>query len=173
MVPSGLLMMAVSPLGARLSAARGPKVTLVAGSLVIALGYGSSTLLIGAAWGLMVVTAICGMGVGLAYGAMPALIMGAVPRSETASANSFNTLMRSVGTSVSAAVVGVVLSQLTIDLGGHVLPSEDGFRAGLLIGCGVALLAGLIALAIPGRGRSVTAAAEQGAPAEERAASKA
>ncbi|GAA2274312.1 hypothetical protein GCM10010402_33300 [Actinomadura luteofluorescens] len=173
MVPSGLLMMAVSPLGARLSAARGPKVTLVAGSLVIALGYGSSTLLIGAAWGLMVVTAICGMGVGLAYGAMPALIMGAVPRSETASANSFNTLMRSVGTSVSAAVVGVVLSQLTIDLGGHVLPSEDGFRAGLLIGCGVALLAGAIALAIPGRGRSVTAGAEQAAPAEERAAFKA
>jgi hypothetical protein len=33
-------------------------------------------------------------GVGLAYGAMPALIMGAVPQSETASANSFNSLMR-------------------------------------------------------------------------------
>ncbi|WP_205718428.1 hypothetical protein [Actinomadura sp. WMMA1423] len=81
---------------------------------------------------------------------------------------------RSVGTSVSAAVVGVVLSQLTIDLGGRVLPSEDGFRAGLLIGCGVALLAGAIALAIPGRGRSVTAVSEEeAAPAVESAASKA
>jgi MFS family permease len=36
MAPSGLMMMLVSPLGARLSAARGPKTTLVAGSLVIA-----------------------------------------------------------------------------------------------------------------------------------------
>ncbi|WP_243716313.1 MFS transporter [Actinomadura darangshiensis] len=173
MVPSGLVMMAVSPLGARLSAARGPKVTLAAGSLVIAIGYGSSTVLLGAAWGLMIVTAICGMGVGLAYGAMPALIMGAVPQSETASANSFNTLMRSVGTSVSAAVVGVVLSQLTIDLSGHVLPSENGFRAGLLIGSGVALLAAIIALTIPGRGRAVRPAAKHAAPAGEQATFKA
>ncbi|MEV5744834.1 MFS transporter [Microbispora rosea] len=79
MAPSGLVMMAVSPLGARLSAARGPKVTLIAGSLVMALGYGSSTALLGSTWGLLVVTCVCSMGVGLAYGAMPALIMGAVP----------------------------------------------------------------------------------------------
>lgn len=121
MAPSGLVMMAVSPLGARLSAARGPKVTLIAGSLVMALGYGSSTVLLGSTWGLLIVTCVCNIGVGLAYGAMPALIMGAVPRSETAAANSFNTLMRSIGTTVSAAVVGVVLSQMTIRLGGHVL----------------------------------------------------
>ncbi|MFC6882579.1 MULTISPECIES: MFS transporter [Actinomadura] len=151
MAPAGLVMMAVSPVGARLSAARGPKTTLCAGSLVIALGYGSSTVLMGTAWGLMIVTCVCGLGVGLAYGAMPALIMGAVPRSETASANSFNTLMRSIGTSVSAAVVGVVLAQMTVRMGGHELPSEDGFRTGMLIGCGVALAAAAIALALPGR----------------------
>ncbi len=82
---------------------------------------------------------------------MPALIMGAVPRSETGAANSFNTLMRSIGTTVSAAVVGVVLSQLTIDFGGRALPSEAGFRTGMLIGCGAALAAAAITLALPGR----------------------
>ncbi|MEU7882433.1 MFS transporter [Microbispora bryophytorum] len=151
MAPSGLMMMAVSPLGARLSAARGPKVTLIAGSLVMALGYGSSTVLLGSTWGLLIVTCVCNIGVGLAYGAMPALIMGAVPRSETAAANSFNTLMRSIGTTVSAAVVGVVLSQMTIRLGGHVLPSEGGFRAGMLIGCATALVAAAVTLALPPR----------------------
>jgi MFS family permease len=164
MVPSGLVMMAVSPLGARLSAARGPKVTLISGALVVAAGYGSSQLLLGHAWGLMLFTAICGGGVGLAYGAMPALIMSAVPRSETGSANSFNTLMRSIGTSVSAAVVGAVLSQMTISLGGHALPSESGFRTGLAIGCGVAVLAALIAMTIPGR--RAAAAAREAAHAE-------
>ncbi|HEX2312624.1 MAG TPA: MFS transporter [Thermomonospora sp.] len=149
MLPSGLMMMAVSPLGARLSAARGPRTTLVAGSLVIALGYGSSMALLGSTWGLLVVTSLCGAGVALAYGAMPALIMSAVPRSETAAANSFNTVMRSLGTSVSAAVVGVVLAQMTTTLGGHTLPSEDGFRTGMLIGCGVALLAAAVALTLP------------------------
>lgn len=151
MAPSGLTMMAVSPLGAKLSAAAGPKVTLGAGSLVIALGYGSSTVLMGSTWGLLVITVICNAGVGLAYGAMPALIMSAVPASETASANGFNTLMRSIGTTVSAAVVGVVLAEMTTSMGGHVLPSEAGFRASMLFGCGVALLAAAVTLAIPGR----------------------
>ncbi|MFE7491311.1 MFS transporter [Kitasatospora sp. NPDC057541] len=149
MAPSGLMMMVVSPLGAKLSTARGPKFTLVVGALAIAAGYGLSMLLIGSTWGVLVVTLVCNAGVGLAYGAMPALIMSAVPMSETASANSFNTLMRSLGTSVSAAVVGVVLAQLTTTMGGHVLPSETGFRVGLLIGCGVALVAAAVAATIP------------------------
>lgn len=149
MAPGGLMMMVVSPFGAKLSTARGPKFTLVAGALTIAVGYGLALPLMGSTWGVLIVTIVCNSGVGLAYGAMPALIMSAVPLSATASANSFNTLMRSLGTSVSAAVTGVVLSQMTVDLGGHALPSESGFRVGLVIGCGVALIAAAVAAAIP------------------------
>lgn len=149
MAPGGLVMMAVSPIGGRLSATRGPKVTLLIGCLVIAAGYGVSLLLMGSMWGLMLVVRICSAGVGFAYGAMPALIMGAVPQSATASANSVNSLMRAVGTSVSAAVVGVVLSQMSVPVGGYSLPTEGGFRTGMLIGCGVALVAAAVTLAIP------------------------
>lgn len=160
MAPAGLMMMLISPLGAKLSAARGPKTTLAVGSLIIALGYGSSLALMGSAWGLMIVTCICNSGVALAYGAMPALIMGAVPLSETGSANSFNTLMRSIGTTLSAAVVGVVLAHMTTGFGGLTLPSESGFRTGLLIGCGVAVLAAAITLTIPVRRAPATDTAE-------------
>ncbi|MDP4501658.1 MFS transporter [Nonomuraea turcica] len=149
MAPSGLMMMAVSSFGARLSAARGPKTTLFIGALILSLGYGAALVLMDWAWGLMIAGCVGSMGVGLAYGSMPALIMGAVPRNETASANSFNTLMRSIGTSVSAAVVGVVLAQMTVTMGGHTLPSESGFRTALLIGCGVALVAALLTLTLP------------------------
>ncbi|MFI7417806.1 MFS transporter [Nonomuraea sp. NPDC049684] len=149
MAPSGLTMMAVSSLGARLSAARGPRTSLFVGALVIAAGYGTALGLMGWSWGLMIAGCVGSAGVGLAYGAMPALIMGAVPRSETASANSFNTLMRSIGTSVCAAVIGVVLAQLTVTVGGHTLPSETGFRTALLIGCGVAVVAALVTLTLP------------------------
>lgn len=151
MAPGGLIMMAISPLGARLSDARGPKVTLFVGTLVIALGYGASAPLLGSSWGLLIVTCIGSLGVALAYGAMPALIMGAVPTFETASANSVNTLMRAIGTSVSATVVGVVLAQMTAQFGGHIVPSEGGFRTGMLIGCGVSLLAAALTLTIPAR----------------------
>ncbi|MFE6487599.1 MFS transporter, partial [Streptomyces sp. NPDC057757] len=153
MAPAGLMMMVMSPIGAKLSAAKGPKITLSVGSLIIAVGYGISLPLMstGSTWGLLVVTIVCNTGVGFAYGAMPALIMGAVPQSETASANSFNTLMRSIGSSVSAAVIGVVLAQMTTDFGGFALPSENGFRVAMLIGCGVGLGASILAFFIPVR----------------------
>ncbi|TWG06500.1 hypothetical protein FHX80_114995 [Streptomyces brevispora] len=77
--------------------------------------------------------------------------MSAVPQSETASANSFNTLMRSIGSSLSAAVIGVVMAQMTTGFGGHVLPSAGGFRAAMLIGRGVGLAAAVIAALIPVR----------------------
>lgn len=169
MAPAGLMMMVMSPIGAKLSAAKGPKVTLAVGSLIIGIGYGISLPLIssGSTWSLLAVTIVCNTGVGFAYGAMPALIMGAVPQSETASANSFNTLMRSIGSSVSAAVIGVVLAQLTTDFGGYALPSENGFRIAMLIGCGVGLAAAVVASLIP-----VRAAAQPGSTVSQHAASE-
>ncbi|MFB8102608.1 MFS transporter [Streptomyces sp. NPDC056007] len=153
MAPAGLMMMAMSPLGAKLSAAKGPKVTLAVGSLLIAAGYGLSVPLIGSGspWSLLIVTLVCNSGVGFAYGAMPALIMSAVPQSETASANSFNSLMRSIGTSFAAAVIGVVLARMTTDFSGFQLASENGFRVAMLIGCGVGLAAAVVAALIPVR----------------------
>ncbi|MFF4163656.1 MFS transporter [Streptomyces sp. NPDC001741] len=150
MAPGGVMMMIVSPLGGKLINARGPKIALVLGALVISLGYGLSLFLMGSAWGLMIVGIVINSGVGLAYGAMPALIMSSVPLSETAAANGFNTLMRSLGTTIGSAVIGVVLAQMTISLGGFSLASEDGFRVGLMIGCGVALVAAAVASFIPG-----------------------
>lgn len=149
MAPGGIVMMAVSPLGGKMSARRGPKTTLLLGCLVLAVGYGSALLLMGSAWGLMIVTCICSCGVGFAYGAMPALIMGSVPLSETASANSVNSLMRSVGTAASAAVVGVVLARMSVQVGDYTVPTEAGFRTGLLLGGAVALVAAAITAFIP------------------------
>lgn len=167
MAPGGVMMMIVSPLGGKLINARGPKVALVLGALVMAAGYGLALVLMGSAWGLMVVGIVINSGVGLAYGAMPALIMSAVPVSETAAANGFNTLMRSLGTTIGSAVIGVVLAQMTITMGGQTLASEDGFRTGLLIGCGVALVSAAVAVMIPavrgegGRAGEEPASAEQ------------
>jgi MFS family permease len=149
MAPGGIMMMIVSPFGGKLTDARGPKFTLICGVLVIALGYGLSLALMGSAWGLMIVGMVINSGVGLAYGSMPALIMSSVPLSETAAANGFNTLMRSLGTSIGSAVVGVVLAQMTTTMAGYSFTSESGFRTGLMIGGGVALVAAAIAAVIP------------------------
>ncbi|MCG7208306.1 MFS transporter [Streptomyces arenae] len=151
MAPQGLVMMAFAPVSAAITKARGPKITLMTGAVIVAAGYGLNIVLMSEVWHLILVSCIIGAGVGFAYGAMPALIMGAVPASETAAANSLNTLMRSIGTSVASAVAGVILAQLTISLGGHTLPSENGFKVVMAIGAGAAVLAFVLAAFLPGR----------------------
>jgi MFS family permease len=157
MAPNGLVMMATAPLSARISRTRGPKVTLMAGAVVVAAGYGLSIVLMSALWQLVLVSSVIGAGVGLAYGAMPALVMGAVPVSETAAANSLNTLMRSIGTSVSSAVAGVTLAQMTTTFGPVALPSENAFKVVMAIGAGAALLAFAFASLLPHRSPSAAA----------------
>jgi MFS family permease len=164
--PMGIGMMAVSNLGAWISRTRGPRVTLTLAGLVIAAGYGATALILatigsrapGAADGtviswtlvlLLISTLLVGCGVGLAFGSMPALIMSAVPAHEKASANGFNSLMRSIGTTASAAVIGAVLASQAQDIGGHAIPTLTGFIVALLIGCGGAILAAIIASTIP------------------------
>jgi MFS family permease len=150
LVPSGLVMMATAPLSARISKARGPKATLMLGAVVVAAGYGLGVVLMSSVWHLVFVSAMIGAGIGLAYGAMPALIMSAVPVSETAAANSLNTLMRAIGTSISSAVAGVILAQLTISFGPVAVPSQGGFRLIMAIGSATALAAFAIAAFILG-----------------------
>ena len=149
MAPAGLMMLVLSPVGGRLTNSRGPKFTLVLGVAILALGYGVGLLGMGSAWGLMATSFVINGGVALAYGAMPSIIMVAVPRSETAAANGFNTLMRSLGTTTGAAVVGLALAQMTTDFGGVSVPSEAGFRVALILGAGISVIAAILAACIP------------------------
>ncbi|WP_156757115.1 MFS transporter [Actinokineospora pegani] len=169
LAPSGLVMMAMAPVSARLSRLRGPKTTLITGALVVAAGYALNVALMSQLWHLVLVSTVIGAGIGLAYGAMPALVMGAVPISETAAANSLNTLMRSIGTSVCSAVAGAVLATMTLRFGPVDLPSPTGFRVILAIGSAAGLVAALIAAFLPGRAAPVP----QAAPAAEPVAGKA
>ena len=149
MAPSGLVMMALAPVSARISRTRGPKTTLMLGAVVVAAGYAIGIVLMSATWHLVLISCVIGGGIGLAYGAMPGLVMAAVPVSETAAANSLNTLMRSIGTSVSSATAGLVLAQLTVQFGPVTLPAQSGFRVVLAMGSGAALIALAIAAFLP------------------------
>ncbi|WP_031090072.1 MFS transporter [Streptomyces sp. NRRL WC-3549] len=141
--PLGLTMMFVAPLYARLSARRGPKTTLILGMLVIAVGYGAGLGLMSAPWQTVVIAVVLGAGIGLAYSSLPALIIGAVDASETGAANGLNTLMRSIGTSLSSAVIGMVLAGTSVRMGPVDVPTMEGFRTSFMIATG-AVLAGLV-----------------------------
>ncbi|MEV2213235.1 MFS transporter [Streptomyces sp. NPDC050997] len=149
LAPQGLVMMVMSAVSARITKAKGPKVTLLIGALIVAAGYGLNILLMSEVWHLILVSCFIGAGIGFTYGALPALIMGAVDPSQTGAANSLNTLMRSLGTSFASAIAGVIMAQMTTDFGGYALPSENGFKVVMAIGAGAALLAFAVASLIP------------------------
>ncbi|KAA0102999.1 MFS transporter [Mycolicibacterium sp. P1-5] len=163
MAPGGLAMMVASPIAARMAGRRGAKFTLVCGSAIIAAAYLGAVWLLGSPTAVMVVNIAISLGVGFAYSSLPALINAAVPVSETAAANGINALARSLGTSISSAVIGVVLATMTINYAGHAMPSLQGLRIALLVSAGIAALAAVIAMTLPA---AVDAAVEDWSPEE-------
>ncbi|MFJ9754810.1 MFS transporter [Streptomyces sp. NPDC101149] len=147
--PLGLTMMFTAPVYARLSAKYGPKVTLIMGLLIIGIGYGGGLGLMDAAWQTVITSVVLGAGIGLAYSSLPALIVGAVPASETGAANGLNTLMRSIGTSASSAVIGMVLANTANHAGGLTIPTLRGFHVSFLIATGAVAIGLLLALFLP------------------------
>ncbi|MFE2138157.1 MFS transporter [Streptomyces sp. NPDC059466] len=147
--PLGLTMMFTAPVYARISAKYGPKVTLILGMLIIGIGYGAGLGLMSAAWQTIVIAVVLGAGIGLAYSSLPALIVGSVPASETGAANGLNTLMRSIGTSVSSAVIGMVLANTASDVGGVAVPTMHGFRVSFMIATGAVAVGLVMALFLP------------------------
>ncbi|MGW7421964.1 MFS transporter [Streptomyces sp. NPDC054813] len=158
--PLGLTMMFTAPVYARLSAKYGPKTTLILGMLIIGIGYGAGIGLMSAAWQSLVIAVVLGAGIGLAYSSLPALIVGAVPASETGAANGLNTLMRSIGTSVSSAVIGMVLANTANHVGGVAIPTMHGFRVSFLIATGAVAVGLVLALLLPKRSRPAAEAAQ-------------
>jgi len=148
-MPSGLVMMAMSPVAARLNRRYGGKVLLVSGAAALVVAYAVALVGSSEAWQILVINAIIGVGIGLGYAAMPILIMHAVPATETGAANGLNALMRSLGTSVAAAVMGAVLAAYAIDVDGIAIPTREGFDLTFVLGLGAAVIAGVIGLFIP------------------------
>ena len=149
MLPSGVAMLLLSPVSAKLSTLFGPKVTLAIGGAVIAVGFLSRVVFTDSFWQIVVGTTIAGAGTGIAYAAMPALIMRAAPRSELAAANGLNALARTTGSSLASAIGGTLLAASTVALAGNELPSLTAYRVLFGVCAGAALLGALIALVIP------------------------
>jgi EmrB/QacA subfamily drug resistance transporter len=148
LAPGGLCMMAMSPVSARISAASGPRTTLMLGAVVVAVGYGVGAAFHGSVWELLISSVVIACGIGLAYGAMPSLIMAAVPVSQTAAANSLNNLMRALGTSFASAIAGVLLASLITSAG---VPTENAFVLVMLLGAAAAIIALVIMAFVPRR----------------------
>ncbi|MDQ0753662.1 putative MFS family arabinose efflux permease [Streptomyces africanus] len=150
LLPSGVVMLLLSPVSARISAARGPRVTLALGAAVIAAGYAVRIADSRDLWMIIAGATVVATGTTLAYSALPTLILRAVPAGQTASANGVNVLMRTIGQAGSSAAVAAVLVHHTGLVGGVPVPTLHGYLLAFAMAGAVALVATAVALCIPG-----------------------
>lgn len=150
LMPSGLAMLAMSPIAGRMIDRFGPKPLLVVGSVTLLAAYLLALALPTAGWSIAIVMTVVGVGIGLGYAAMPALIMRAVPQQETAAANGLNTLVRALGVAVASAIVaGVLAHSAGTSATGD--PTPAGFHLTLLLGAASAVISVALSIAVPGR----------------------
>ncbi|MEU1271162.1 MFS transporter [Streptomyces sp. NPDC005799] len=150
LLPGGVTMLLFSPVSARISAARGPRITLALGAAVIACGYVVRIADSRDLWMIILGATVVSIGTTLAYSALPTLILRAVPAGQTASANGVNVLMRTIGQATSSAAVAAVLVHHTSPVGGLPVPTLHGYLMAFAMAGAIALAAAATALTIPG-----------------------
>jgi MFS family permease len=149
MVPSGLAMVVFAPLSGRIIRAFGGKVALIIGAAVMIVGYVGRIFFYDSVAVVIIGATVVSIGTAVGYAAAPALIMGAVPVTETASANGLNSLLRSIGSSISSAVIGAVLATVTMMVGSTLFPSFEAFRTLFLMAALASAASALAAVFIP------------------------
>src|SRR5260221_11677102 len=105
LLPSAITMFAVGIFAGRLARKLGGKVLVIAGCLI---GCAAMAVLAFAhqhEWQIYLSNAIMGIGFGLAFSAMSALVVAAVPSSQTGVAGGMNANIRTIGGSNGAAGV--------------------------------------------------------------------
>jgi len=147
-VPSGIAAVVVSFLGGRLMTRVHPKWILIAGALCVASSYLVARVTEPSALSIGLINAGAAVGAGFAFAAMPSLINRSVPQTQTGSANGVNALMRSLGTSMSAAMLATVLTAHTTVGGADVIP-QAAFESSFTIIFGLGMVIAALSLFIP------------------------
>ncbi|MEV6208509.1 MFS transporter [Kitasatospora sp. NPDC051914] len=149
LLPSALGSMVAAPLGALMIARRGPRLPLVAGGILGAIAMAYLGVRHSHEIDIYLASAVFGLGVGLAYAAMPAYINGAVPAEQSGIANGMNAVLRTVGGAIGTAVMAAILTGDTMKLPIPVaLPTLDAYEHAYWTAAVVCVVAGLVPFAI-------------------------
>lgn len=150
MLPGSLMMLVSGPLSGIIADRSSPRISLALGALVTAIGLVLVALVHQTELAVLLGCVVVFFGIGLAFAAMPMLIVAAVPPTQTGQATGVNALVRSVGSSVGSQVSASILAGSVVAAGvGAGYPTEGAFQQAFIIGAAVALAAAVAALRIP------------------------
>ncbi len=164
LLPMTLTMFVGGVLAGRLSGRFGSKMVLVVGSalsippfLLLAIAHDKS-------WEIVVAVLITGLGIGLAFSSMSALVVESVSPGQTGVASGMNANIRTIGGAIGS---GIGASLLTTGVtAAHPLPLDAGYTHVFWLLTGSALLAALAAMAVPSAARTAQARVAASVPAQ-------
>ena len=145
LLPGSLAMLVLGPLSGVVGSRLGNKVPLTVGGFVTSLGLGLLALAHSTQLEVLSFSILMSAGIGLAFAAMPNLILEAVPAHQTGEATGFNALVRSVGSSLGSQISATLLAASAVSG----IARDSGFTHAFAVSAGVAACAGFVALAIP------------------------
>ncbi len=140
LLPSTVTMFCVGMFAGRLAHRYGGRALVVAGCLIGAGSMGVLAFAHQQEWQIFLATGLMGIGFGLAFSAMSALIVAAVPPSQTGVASGMNANIRNIGGSIGSAVMASIVTSQLAPSG---LPKDAGYTTGFAVmTCCLVLAAG-------------------------------
>lgn len=127
--PSAIFALVVPQFAARLIERRGPRLSIVIGTVLLCVSYVVMLVAHSSIWHLVIANFFAVVGVAFCFAALPTLLLRHVPIERSSEANGVNNVFRTVGTSTSAAVTSGILASMLLASGPGAgrYPSEDAF----------------------------------------------
>jgi EmrB/QacA subfamily drug resistance transporter len=146
LLPSTITMFITGQFAGRLTRQFGGKALVIAGCLCGCVAMAILAFAHSHEWEIYLAGAIMGVGFGLAFSAMSALVVAAVPSSQTGVASGMNANIRTIGGSIGSAVMASIVTSRLEPSG---LPKESGYTIGFAVMATGLVLAALAGLLIP------------------------
>ncbi|AWG98357.1 MFS transporter [Rhodococcus ruber] len=144
MLPGALVGVVAAALAGRLIHRFDARWVLIGACILGIAGFALVAVVHDRSWQLIVSGILVTTFVSLAYAALPALLVAEIRPDQTGVANSINSIARTVGSSLSSAVVTTLLATLTVRGTGVV--GESAFVAAFGLGVAAAAVAALLVL---------------------------
>jgi EmrB/QacA subfamily drug resistance transporter len=164
LLPASVFMFIFGMLSGPLSKRFGSKSVLITGLLVGIITFALLTFAHTAQWQILLAMVVEGVGFGLAFASMSALVVVAVPPEQTGVASGMNANVRTIGGSIGAAVMSSIV---TSGMRAGSFPRESGYTHGFALLTVAAVAATIAAFFVPGRLRPPTSVTEATLPHAE------
>lgn len=126
LLPASLLSMAFAPVGAKIATNRGPKVTIIIGTVILFFAYLGLYFNRGSELSIAEDAAVVGLGMSFIFVGVINILLLSTPPEKSGEATGMNVVFRNIGTSIAPAIGGVLETAFVMNAVVGVVPIRYG-----------------------------------------------